>query len=207
MVSLRDEIKVFEAESIMHLVRLEESKRCKMNFERRENLPFLFWTLYLACIIHYFLGKRPYSGGEGRTSSSSDVTPLPAAPPAAETTAKALEASFARRVFRFDRRIRQFSVIGAVGHELLSASRPNLVSLEPEEETRKILKQIMLMKGILDGQNKYHGRITGAVVIREKLTMIMFDGIDKVYLFSAEPDFPLAKVDKLGKLLDTIPIQ
>ena len=40
----------------------------------------------------------------------------------------------------------------------------------------------------------------------DKLMMVMFDGIDRVYMFSAEPDFPLSKVEKLGKLLDAIQI-
>lgn len=146
--------------------------------------------------------------GEERTSSSDVTHPAAAgAETATATTARALDASFARKVFRFDRRIRHFGVIGALGNMLLSASRPNLPALEPEEETQKLLKQIMMMKGMLEGQNRYHGKIMGAVVIREKLTLIMFDGLDRVYLFSAEPDFPLAKVDRLGKLLDTIPIQ
>ena len=98
--------------------------------------------------------------------------------------------SAAKIIFRFDRRIRHFGVISAVGKEILSATRPDLQELDPEEETKKLLKQIMLMKGILEGMNRYHGKIRGAIVMREKIMLIMFDGIDKVHIFSADPDFP-----------------
>ena len=115
--------------------------------------------------------------------------------------------SAAKRIFRFDRRIRHFGVISAVGKEILSATRPDLQELDPEEETKKLLKQIMLMKGILEGMNRYHGKIRGAIVMREKIMLIMFDGIDKVHIFSADPDFPLSKVERLGTLLDTVSLE
>ena len=116
-------------------------------------------------------------------------------------------ASLSKKIFRFDRRIRHFGVISAVGKEILSATRPDLQELDPEEETKKLLKQIMLMKGILEGMNRYHGKIRGAIVMREKIMLIMFDGIDKVHIFSADPDFPLSKVERLGTLLDTVSLE
>jgi hypothetical protein len=118
-----------------------------------------------------------------------------------------LKASLSKRIFRFDKRIRQFGVVNSVGALVLSASRPDFVPLEPLEETNKLFVQIVLMKGILGGINKYHGKIRGAIVMREKVTMIMYDGIDRIFVFSTEPDFPLEKVEKLGNLLDTIPIE
>jgi hypothetical protein len=121
--------------------------------------------------------------------------------------AQVLVVPFAKKVFRFDSRIRYFSVVNTQGEEIFSASRPNLVSLEPEEETRRLFAQIVLIRAILEGENRYHGRTTGAILLREKVTLLTFAGIDRIYFFSAEPDFPLSKVEKLGKLLDTISIE
>ena len=106
-------------------------------------------------------------------------------------------------LFDLDRRIRCIVVLGFDGKKLAADSREGFESLEPEEETTRITEQTLIGMGMSAGANKYHGRVKAVLIVREKLSVIIFPLFEKLIMISVDPDFPLEKATAIAQLLDT----
>jgi hypothetical protein len=110
------------------------------------------------------------------------------------------------RVFRFDKRVRYVVFLTADGKLRASFARPGITSLEPDEETSSMFMRASIAKEMGTSMNKHHGRITTAIVVREKVVLITFMLLDGIVLISAEPGFSLGKVEGLGRLIDQLSV-
>ncbi len=110
------------------------------------------------------------------------------------------------RVFAFSRAIRFVSVVGQAGELIASQARPGLASLEPEEATSTVFTRAAIAWGMTEEMNEYHGRIRTAIVMREKVTLVCFFTLDRMFLVFADPDFPVAETERLGQVIDGLSI-
>lgn len=110
----------------------------------------------------------------------------------------------ADRIMNFDTRIRYVVVLDSDGTPQANVGRMGAHSLEPEVATRALFLRAMLARGMSEGGNEFHGKVKTAIIQREKITLICFLCPGKTILISAEPDFPLRKVDALGRLVDKV---
>lgn len=93
--------------------------------------------------------------------------------------------------------------VGLRGERVASVGRSGLESLEPEEQTVRVLDQTAIAAGMGSSTNGSHGRVRVVVVVREKLSLIIFPLFDSLVLVSADPEFPLEKTRRMARLLDT----
>lgn len=104
----------------------------------------------------------------------------------------------------FDPRVRCVVALGLDGKLRTSASREGLESLEPEDETTRILYQTAIGNGMGSLANRYHGRVRAVIVVRERLSLIVFPVFEELVLISVDPEFPLEKTRELAELLDLV---
>ena len=103
----------------------------------------------------------------------------------------------------FDARVRCVVEVGLRGERVASVCRSGLESLESEEQTVRVLDQTAIAAGMGSSTNGSHGRVRVVVVVREKLSLIVFPLFDDLVLVSADPDFPLEQTRAMARLLDT----
>lgn len=103
----------------------------------------------------------------------------------------------------FDSKIRSVVEVRFNGQQVASVHREGLESLEPEDETGKVLDHTAIAAGMGASMNGYHGRVKAVIVARERLSLIVFPLFDSLVLVSADPEFPLQKTYQMAELLDT----
>jgi hypothetical protein len=111
--------------------------------------------------------------------------------------------SYSESMLAFDYHVRCVLVLGTDGSLRTSASREGLVSLEPEEVTTRMLYQTIIGMGMGSSENRYHGKIRAIVIVRERLSLILFPLFDELVLVSVDPGFPLERTAEMARLLDT----
>jgi len=109
-------------------------------------------------------------------------------------------------VFSFHRALRFVSIVDQNGEMVASMGRPGLKSLEPEQLTATIYTRAAIARGMTEGMNEYHGKIRTAIVIRDRLTMICFFGVGRMFIVFADPEFPIGETERLGQMLDGLGI-
>jgi hypothetical protein len=109
-----------------------------------------------------------------------------------------------KQVFDFDKRIRFVILLKSDGKPFFVLKREHVTSLEPEEVTKQFFLRAIVAKGIVEQENKYHGKLKTVVLIREKVTLVAFMILDLLLLLSVEPGFPLSRVEKLGRKVDAM---
>ena len=103
----------------------------------------------------------------------------------------------------FDAKVRCAIEVGLKGERIASVWRSGLESLEPEDETVRVLDQTAIGAGMGSSMNGFHGRVRVVIVVRERLSLIVFPLFDSVILVSVDPEFPLQKTRDMAMLLDT----
>lgn len=109
-------------------------------------------------------------------------------------------------VFAFNKAIRFVCIVDQEGNAIASLGRPGLISLEPEERTADVFARAAIAWGMSEGMNEYHGKVRTAIVIREKVTIVCFLGIGKMYLVFADPEFSISETERLGRVLDRLSV-
>jgi hypothetical protein len=110
----------------------------------------------------------------------------------------------AEGILAFDKGIRFVVVLRSDGRALAEVGRPGLAPLEPPGESENIYVKAAIAVSMSAGMNRYHGPISAAIVIREKLTIVFFNLSSRMLLISTEPGFPLHRVEELGRLVDQL---
>jgi hypothetical protein len=103
----------------------------------------------------------------------------------------------------FDRRVRSVVEVRLNGEQIASVCREGLEPLEPQNESVRVLDRTAIFAGMGSSMNGYHGRVRAAIVVKEKLSLIVFPLFDSLILVSADPEFPLQKTRQMARLLDT----
>jgi len=110
------------------------------------------------------------------------------------------------KVFAFHRSLRFVSIVGKDGEPIATAGRPGLASLEPEEMTASIFSRAAIAWGMTERMNEFHGKIRTAIVIRERIVIVCFFTLGRMFLAFADPEFPIGETEGLGRLLDGLSI-
>ena len=98
----------------------------------------------------------------------------------------------------FDRRLRYCAMLDPMGRTVAGGMRSGIPSLEPEEEASKVDLHMAVIRGMTEAARSYLGAMDYAVVHREKLMLVVIPVPEgNTVLVSAEPDFPLEKVEEL----------
>lgn len=110
------------------------------------------------------------------------------------------------QIFQFDKTIRFVYLISSEGKADAVFGRPGVSSLEPEEETNRILVRAALTYSMTTSMNRHHGRLRAAILIKDKVVLVSFMLMERIMLISAEPGFPVGRVEELGRLIDKLSI-
>jgi hypothetical protein len=106
-----------------------------------------------------------------------------------------------KSILEFDKSLRTINIIGPKAEAVAGAMRSGVVSMEPDSETQMIFRRSAMTMFMGASDDKYHGHTEAIVILREKLTAILYPAGDKTILVSAESSFPLNEVRTLGRLL------
>ena len=107
-------------------------------------------------------------------------------------------------VFSFHHSLRFVTLVSKDGTLLDAVKRAGLESLEPPEETERLLSRWALAKGLTSGANDYFGELKTIIVRREKLVELLFPLSEYMVIISAHPSFPLEKTSQLEGLLEKL---
>ena len=105
-------------------------------------------------------------------------------------------------VFSFHPSIRFVVLVDRHGTVLDAVKRARLESLEPPEETGRIVERWTIARGMTTGTDDFFGRMKTIIVRRERLVELLFPSSEHMAIISADPAFPLDKTPKLERLLD-----
>ena len=107
-------------------------------------------------------------------------------------------------ILALDSRIRFVVLCNTDGKLLSSAGREGKESIEPEEVTKLFLAQAAIGTGMAHSADGYHGPLRMVIIQRERLMHILFNKAFGMVLISAEPDLPLEKAGRLGRVVDSV---
>lgn len=107
-------------------------------------------------------------------------------------------------IFSFHPSIRFVVVVDKYGNVLDAVKRARLESLEPPEETGRIVERWTIARGMTSGTDKFFGRMKTIIVRREKLVEMLFPSSEHMVIISAHPSFPLDRTPRLENLLDKL---
>lgn len=107
-------------------------------------------------------------------------------------------------IFSFHPSVRFVVIVNKYGTVLDAVKRAGLQSLEPPEETGRIVERWTIAKGLTAGTDNFFGRMKTIIVRREKLVELLFPLSDQMVIISAHPAFPLDKIPRLERLLEKL---
>lgn len=110
-----------------------------------------------------------------------------------------------KKVFELDQKIRYCALLDKLGNTTSGGMRPNLQSLEPQNQTVQFDLQLALIRGMIETGQRYLGRTSYVIIHREKLMLLLLPREDGgSVLVTMEPDFPLENLEALMKAIDDI---
>lgn len=121
--------------------------------------------------------------------------------------ASALAESVVKKIFETDKRIRFCALVDSDGKIEAGGIRPGVRFLEPAAETERIVTRMFLNQAMNEASDQYFGRVSWAVIHREKLVQITFPLLGKKQLqITAARDYPVSKVARLGRYVNQLGI-
>ena len=122
-----------------------------------------------------------------------------------DMVASMIAGSVVKRIFATDKRIRFCAVVDANGRIEAGGMRPGFKSLEPDEETERIVTRMFLNQAMNQATNPYLGRAIWSIVRRERLVQITFPLAEERQLqITATLEYPISKVNKLGQFVERL---
>ena len=115
--------------------------------------------------------------------------------------------SVVRKIFATDKRIQFCALVDSDGKIEAGGIRSGLRTLEPDAETQRIVTRMFLNQAMNEASDQYFGRVSWAIVHREKLVQIAFPLPGRRQLqITAALDYPISKVAKLGQFVNQLGI-
>jgi hypothetical protein len=106
------------------------------------------------------------------------------------------------RIMRFDSHIRHVIVLDSSGKPSVFIGRPGKVPLETGETQKMFFTRADLFTKVPGVEDRFLGKTRALIAQREKVTLMWFAFDEKfTILVSAEPGFPLRRVDALRRLV------
>jgi hypothetical protein len=107
------------------------------------------------------------------------------------------------QIFGFDKRVRFCALIDEKGNMVSSKARPNLTSLNPEAEDKRLFAQIGLAVVMDRGWDRFFGKTKAIVISKEKVSILIYALADmRAVIVAIEPDFPMARISEIGEVID-----
>ncbi len=100
-------------------------------------------------------------------------------------------------MFKFDRRVRFAAILDESGRTIAGGMRKGIPSLEPQSEDLRLIANITIQLSTDKTWDQYFGTTQYTFIKREKVSIVVFHIGNKVFLISAEPDFPLQQAQVL----------
>ncbi len=101
------------------------------------------------------------------------------------------------QVFKSDRRVRYVGILDETGRLIAGGMRKGVSSLEPMSEEIRLMANLTIQLSTDKTWDRYFGTTQYTFIKREKVSIIVFHIGNKVFLISAEPDFPLQQAQAL----------
>jgi len=106
------------------------------------------------------------------------------------------------RIFRLDPRIRYCSILDGMGAVVSGGMRPGVKSLNSDAEEKKLVFQITVTSRMAETARLSLGKADLIIIRRKKVMLISIPTRSGgTVLVATEPDFPLRKVEVLGKVI------
>lgn len=110
-----------------------------------------------------------------------------------------------RRVFDSDERIRSCALVNHSGSTIAGGMREGVTSLNPAAEDERLKLQLQMIVLMGDSSNRFLGKPNYLITHRDNVMLIVFPVSDqRLICVSAEPDYPVAQVELLAQLIDTV---
>jgi hypothetical protein len=107
------------------------------------------------------------------------------------------------QIFAFDKRVRFCALIDEKGNVISSQARPNLTSLNPETEDKRLFAQIGLAVVMDRGWDRFFGKTKAIVISKEKVSILIYALADmRAVIVAIEPDLPMARIPEIGEVID-----
>ena len=106
-------------------------------------------------------------------------------------------------IFKFDRRVRNASVLDERGMVVAGGMKRGIPSLEPQSEDLRLMANITIQLSTDKTWDQYFGRTQFTFIKREKVNIMTFHMGDKFFLVSTEPDFTLQQAQDLRNQIMT----
>jgi hypothetical protein len=100
-------------------------------------------------------------------------------------------------ILNLNKSIRLVAVLSRDGKIVDSITRPGYVSLEPENVTSGKFTKAAIGMGMLEGNEIYLGQMKALIIIREKVTTIIVPEANRIFIASADPDFPITEAENV----------
>jgi hypothetical protein len=108
------------------------------------------------------------------------------------------------RVLGFDRKIRYCGLVDEKGKVVAGRMREGTESLQPGAEDERLFIQISLAVSMDRSWDRFFGRTSAIAIMKEKVAIFIFALPDtRAVVVATEPDLAIAKMKKLGELVDT----
>jgi len=121
--------------------------------------------------------------------------------------AATLADSVVKKIFATDKRIQFCALVDSDGKIEAGGIRDGLRYLEPEAETARIVTRMFLNQAMNGASDPYFGRVSWAIVHREKVVQITFPlSGEKQLQITAALGYPISKVAELGQYVDQLGI-
>ena len=85
------------------------------------------------------------------------------------------------------------------GTALASVVKKSKSALEPPGQTSLILSRLAIAGGMTSGTENFYGKASAIIIIRERLTELLFLLTRRMVLVGAGADYPMAKTEELAK--------
>jgi hypothetical protein len=100
-------------------------------------------------------------------------------------------------ILKLNKSIRLVAVLSRDGKIVDGVTRPGYVSLEPQNVTSGRFTKAAIGMGMLEGNEIYLGQMKALIVIREKVTTIIVPEANRIFIASADPDFPITEAENV----------
>ena len=116
-----------------------------------------------------------------------------------------LAASVVKKIFATDKRIGFCALVDANGRLEAGGMRPGVRSLEPKEETAKIVTRMFLTQSMNQAADPFLGRANWVIVRRESLVQITFPlPAGEQLQITATLEYPISKVANLAQFVNQL---
>ena len=113
--------------------------------------------------------------------------------------------SVVKRIFETDKRIQFCALVDSRGKIESGGMRPGVQSLEPSDETHRIVARSWLRRQISAADDIYLGSVSWVIIRRKKVLQITFPlSKNRQLQIAAAPSYPISKLPALTRFVSSL---